>query len=627
MYPTRSLAPVLSDFSFSRSTAYKWAANAFALALASFTLNSNAIAAFANGTGIARVPNAILGSNEGFGIALQNDGKIVVVGRCFDSAAKPCVARLNADGTMDATFNPTGAVPGKQIIDGLTMSNNALQAVKVLIAGDGKLVVATTCEATIAVGRRSVFCVARLNSNGSLDDTFDGSDTATPGNGRFIVPMITSNNTSLNDAAIHRNDGILDGRIVLVGQCGTYPCVARLKQSDGNFDTDSASNPLAGPPSADRGVGDPGVNGRFVYRHPSPSSSSGVGAAMAVETTNNGKTVIAGSCGPLYNTLCLAMLNRDGTWDDDFRGESLPIGQGGRIIITSTNQSGDVVNQKAVDIKMQSDLLFLLQCKFFVTSSDSQCMYRLNLGGTIAANFSSGLPFPSVPGRVVYNPVGTALAFAITPPGGEHANRIVALGDCDGVGGFSGAPMCITAILNGVGASDGVIDTSLTGPNGDQAGTFNFSTRFISQVAGNDPKEIVANEAGEFFVVGECDNQMCVYKFRPEGALDTGACLADVDGDGAVSAASDGVQILRSLLGVPTNAAVPAGMGYDIDGDNVLNASRDGMLLLRRMLGFTDASVLANLTFAQYARRTSWNDIESYLRNRCRVPRTQINAP
>jgi uncharacterized delta-60 repeat protein len=603
-------------------------ATSAATAVIALVWAGNALATFANGTGIARVPNAISSSNEGFGIALQSDGKIVLAGRCFENGSKPCVARLNADGTMDSLFNPSGAVPGKHIIDGLTLSSNGLPSVKVLIADDGKIVLATTCRATIPIGERSVFCVARLNPSGELDNTFDGPDTANPGNGRFVAPFITSNNSFLNDAALHRNDGILDGRIVLVGQCGIHPCVARLKPSDGSFDADSASNPLVGPPSADRGVGDPGVSGRFVYKHPSPSSSSsGAGAAVAVETTSNGKTVIAGSCGTLYNTLCLAMLNRDGTWDDDFRGESLPIGQGGRIIITATNQSGDPIKQKAVDIKMQADGRFLLQCKYIPGSSASQCMYRLNLGGTIDTNFSSGLPFPSVPGRVVYNPVGDALAFAITPPGGSYANRIVTLGDCDGVGGFSGAPMCITAILNGASATDGVIDTSLIGPNGDQAGTFNFSTRFVSQVAGNDPKEIVANAAGEFFVVGECDNQMCVYKFRPDGALDTSACIADVNGDLAVSAAYDGLEIVRSMLGVPTSVAIPAGMGYDIDGDGVLNASRDGLLLLRRMLGFSDAALLNDITFARFARRSTWPDIESYLRKRCRIPRTQIIVP
>jgi hypothetical protein len=63
-----------------------------------------AIAAFASGTGIARVP-ASTGNDEGYGIALQSDGKIVMAGRCIDSGANPCVARLNADGSMDTSFN------------------------------------------------------------------------------------------------------------------------------------------------------------------------------------------------------------------------------------------------------------------------------------------------------------------------------------------------------------------------------------------------------------------------------------------------------------------------------------------------------------------------------------------
>ena len=600
---------------------------ASALCVATFAMlaSPTSFAAFANGTGIARVPLAVISTNEGYGVALQGDGKIVVSGRCFEDGNNACVARLNADGTMDTTFNPAGAVPGKKIIDGLTLSNS-VKSIKVLLADDGKIVLATTCTATIQVGVRSVFCVARLNPNGDLDATFDGPDTANPGNGRFIAPIITSNNSFLYDAALHRNDGVLDGRIVLVGQCGIYPCVARLKPTDGSFDTDSASNPLVGPPGADRGVGDPGVNGRFVYRHPSSGSSSGLGAAIAVETTHTGKIIIAGSCGTFYNTLCLAMLNRDGTWDDDFRGESLPVGQGGRIIITSTNQSGGVIQQQAVDVKMQPDGRFLVQCQYTGSSTSSQCMYRLNLGGTLDTNFSSGLAFPSVPGRVIYNPVGSAIAFAITPPGGPNANRIITLGDCSGVGGFAGNPMCITAILNGTVADDGKIDASLTGPNGDQAGTFNFSTRFVSQVASNDPKEIIANAAGEFFVVAECDNQICVYKFRPDGALDTSPCTADVDGDGNVSAASDGSAIIRWMRGSAAGPSIPAGMGYDIDGDGAINASRDGLLFVRRMLGFSESAVMAGITFSQYARRLNWIDIESYLRKRCRVPRTQITS-
>lgn len=580
---------------------------------------SNTYAAFANGTGIARVPNPT-SSDEGYGIALQSSGKIVVAGRCFENGVRACVARLNADGTLDTTFNASGAVPGKRVIDGLALMNNSfLPTVKVLIAADEKIVIASTCT----LANREYFCVARLNSDGSLDQAFDGPDTANPGNGRFLLPL-TDNNNFLRDATLQR----IDGRIVLVGQClNFYHCIARLKTIDGSFDDDTSIGAfgLAGPAAIDRPSGDPSANGRFAYRFPNPNSSSGIGGAIAVETTYEGKIVIAGGCGSLRTFLCLTKLNRDGTWDDDFRGDSLPVGQGGRLIVVATNQSGQQVEVNAKDIKVQADGRFLLQCQYIEINVSSQCMYRINSGGTIATSFSSGLPFPSIPGRVVYNTFGTAVKFAITPPTGSYANRIIALGECDGVGSFTNAPFCVTAILNGTGVTDGVIDATLIGPNGDQTGTFNFPVRFTN--ASNNTKEVVANENGEFFIVGECDNQMCVYKFRPDGALDTSPCVADVDGDNNVSAASDGAKLIRWMRDTDTSPTIPAGLGYDIDGDGAINAARDGLLLVRRMLGFNETAVMSGITFSSSARRSQWTDIESYMRKRCRVPRGQVTAP
>ena len=120
-------------------------------------------------------------------------------------------------------------------------------------------------------------------------------------------------------------------------------------------------------------------------------------------------------------------------------------------------------------------------------------MYRINSVGDVATSFSSGLPFPSEPGRVVYNAIGDALAFAITPGAGATADRIVTLGNCDGVGGYTGGTSCVTAIRNGTGAAnaDGVIDASLIGPNGDQAGTFYFRTRGLT-VRNNNTRETVS---------------------------------------------------------------------------------------------------------------------------------------
>jgi hypothetical protein len=49
--------------------------------------------------------------NEGYALAIQSDGKIVLAGYCWNSIkADFCVARLNPDGTRDAAFDgPSGS--------------------------------------------------------------------------------------------------------------------------------------------------------------------------------------------------------------------------------------------------------------------------------------------------------------------------------------------------------------------------------------------------------------------------------------------------------------------------------------------------------------------------------------
>jgi hypothetical protein len=472
--------------------------------------------------------------------------------------------------------------------------------------------------------------VARLLANGALDASFDGPNAASPGNGAFIVPISMGGNSSnerLFDVTLQR----IDGRIVLVGECGNYSCIARLRATDGSFDDNSTDFGFLKPPTHARASIDPDANGRGIFRVPSYFNSDGQGYAASVETTAEGKTLLLGTCGFLSvggpSQICMTKFNRDGTFDDDFRGDSLPIGSGGRLVINTVNENNLHVNEVGRTVRMQADGRFLIQCEYFRSSSASQCMYRINSGGTIATSFSSGLPFPSEPGRVLYNDVGSAVSFAIAPAGAV-ANRILALGNCSGVGGYSGTMrICVTAIRNGTGTPpnvDGTIDSSFTGPNGHAAGTFVMSTAFSSNTIGNEVREIAAsrNGSGEFFIVGECDNQMCVYKFRADGALDTGPCTLDVDGDGKVTATGDGLALVRRMLGVTTNVNVPAGHGYDIDGDGTLNASRDGLILLRRMLGFNNPSVMQDITFASHARRSTWPHIAAYLSNRCALPST-----
>lgn len=90
-------------------------------------------------------------------LAVQGDGKIVVGGgfNAVGGVARNRAARLNADGSVDATFNPgTGA-------------NNWVLALA--LQPDGKVLVGGSFTAVNGVGRMHL---ARLNPDGSLDTGF-----------------------------------------------------------------------------------------------------------------------------------------------------------------------------------------------------------------------------------------------------------------------------------------------------------------------------------------------------------------------------------------------------------------------------------------------------------------------
>ena len=86
-------------------------------------------------------------------IAVQSDGKVVIGSDAF-TAVK--IVRLNADGSLDSSFNP-GTGPNGSV------SSVASQA-------DGKVLVGGYFTAVNGVNRTNI---ARLNANGSLDSSFN----------------------------------------------------------------------------------------------------------------------------------------------------------------------------------------------------------------------------------------------------------------------------------------------------------------------------------------------------------------------------------------------------------------------------------------------------------------------
>ena len=144
-------------------------------------------------------------SNYVYTSAIQSDGKIVIGGSftSVNGVARNRIARLNADGSLDQSFDPGSGTSG-------TVFTSVVQA-------DGKVIVGgyfTTASGVI----RS--CIVRLNADGSLDQSFD------PGSGM--------NNTVLTSAVQ------ADGKIIVGGSFTTVNGVVRNRiarlNADGSLD-------------------------------------------------------------------------------------------------------------------------------------------------------------------------------------------------------------------------------------------------------------------------------------------------------------------------------------------------------------------------------------------------------
>lgn len=141
-------------------------------------------------------------------MALQPDGKIIIGGffNNVETASRNLIARLNPDGSLDYSFDPGNGCTGSlgTAIDGNTNSfifYTALQP-------DGKILITGNFTAFNGVGRNGI---ARLNTNGTLDVTFNVGGGINGGSwGRSILVqtnnqiMLTGWFTSYNGGGFNR---------------------------------------------------------------------------------------------------------------------------------------------------------------------------------------------------------------------------------------------------------------------------------------------------------------------------------------------------------------------------------------------------------------------------------------
>lgn len=160
-------------------------------------------------------------------IAVQTDGKIIIGGdfTTYNNIPRNRIARLNSDGSLDTSFDPGLGVNG--LVRSITLQS------------DGKIIVGGEFTTINGIGRIGI---ARLNANGSVDTSFSGSlDFDLPFNVHTAGAAFT---TSVQ----------ADGRIVIGGHFNDFfegnnrvirDGIARLNSDgslDTSFDTSSGAN-------------------------------------------------------------------------------------------------------------------------------------------------------------------------------------------------------------------------------------------------------------------------------------------------------------------------------------------------------------------------------------------------
>lgn len=282
-------------------------------------------------------------------MALQPDGKVVIGGYFHEVEGQPrnTIARLNGDGSLDTSFNPgTGAWGTLGIgIDGKTNEYVFATAVQ----PDGKILI--TGNFTNYNGT-SIRGLARLNSNGSLDTTFDtGDGLNTWGRSLTLLP---------------------DGRFIVTGWFNHYNHADHSRMAIVNPDgsADSTFNPDFGDQTAVYSAL-PLSGGKYLVAGHSENvhqiflqdiarlNSNGSFDTSFVGTANDktemirlqsdGKILLCGYFGSVDNVqrTSVARLNANGTLDDSFKVDmdnfawSMFVQGDGRILVAGAFHTVD----------------------------------------------------------------------------------------------------------------------------------------------------------------------------------------------------------------------------------------------------------------------------------------------
>jgi uncharacterized delta-60 repeat protein len=399
----------------------------------------------------ADVPHAVQSSESARGVALQPDGKIVVVGPTnVDSITQVGgdqqfgLARYNPDGTLDAGFGAGGVDGNGRVSTNFDLEPNGAgttdSPAAVALQSDGKIVVVGKTD---PVGSDlGDFAIARYEADGDLDPTFDNDGLVTTDFGGTFQGDVA------NAVAIEGAPGDPSFRIVVAGaKSGTTQAqddfAIAVYEEDGTPDNSFDSD---GEQTTEFGKGD---------------------VARGVAVQPDGSIVAAGSSAFFTpdGDFALARYQSNGTPDPGF-------GSGGEVVTDFDPTSVDDVYSLALQDLGSGQVRIVVGGRTGISSTAAGAMAAYTTDGSLDPSFAPG--GADGDGKLTVE-LGSPTNFDIIRGLAIRSDgKIVGAGSVESPD-FGAIRVSQAGALDPAFGGDGLVSTAFPNPNFDQRTAFSLA--------------------------------------------------------------------------------------------------------------------------------------------------------
>lgn len=471
------------------------------------------------------------------------DGKRLIVGTCDTTPVTTtdryaaCSMRLNEDGSIDTTYG----VNGRAIAAYPVANSDVLPSSRdILLDATNRATFIGVCNDS-SVPVVNALCIGRLNADGSLDSSF--------GNGGFALASFPA--YYIQPTRLFR---VADDKLLVSTFCSVANSSAQTAFCSIRFNANG---------SIDTSYGTGGIHVTFLMLR-----SESVDAALLPD----GKLLMGGRCraneiNPTPYQFCLLRVLANGIVDTSF-------GTSGQVFTIVSSNPTPFAAPPYLSVHPDGTITLIShRCEPTSPETKQYCMVRYSTNGTVIPTQGVNVY------RLPYFP-GILPRFFLTGVAPQADGKYLLYGQCNDDNGTI-SDFCVIRLH-----PDGLLDPSFAG-----VGYLQTSISVNNTLGSKDrPAAAELESDGRFTVVGTC----------------LGSSGIDE------SEASD-FCAARYELG-PFNGSYCT---LDIDGDGNLNAATDGLINLRVMLGMTGNAVVQDVPFLSNAKRTSWTSVRKYLTEQC----------